>query len=66
MQLDDERVYIVDSEDFPFCRKAREAGFSIWLDTDQVCAHFKPLDMRRSVHWAQEYAGRQRIAGLGL
>ena len=64
-ELDDDGLHIVDSEDFHFCRKAREAGFSIWLDTDQVCGHLKTVDMRRSVHWAQEYADRRRI-GLGL
>ena len=65
-RLDDERLYLVDSEDFAFCRKARAAGFSLWLDTGQMCSHFKTLDMRASVRWAQEYAGRQRIAGLGM
>jgi len=65
-ELDDEGTYIADSEDFSFCRRAREAGFSLWLDTAQVCSHFKALDMSRSVQWAQEYAERQRIADLGL
>lgn len=65
-ELDDDGVDIVDSEDFSFCRKAREAGFSVWLDTDQVRGHFKTLDMQRNVLWAQEHADRQRICGLGL
>ena len=65
-ELDADGIHIADSEDFFFCRKAREAGFSLWLDTDRVCGHFKTLDMRRSVQWAQEYAERQRFAGLGL
>jgi len=55
-----------NSEDFAFCRKARAAGFSIWLDTDQPCGHYRALDMHASVHWAQEYAARQRLAELDL
>jgi len=65
-ELDADGVFIADSEDFFFCRKARTAGFSLWLDTGQVCSHFKTLDMRRSVEWSREYAERRRIAGLGL
>jgi len=64
MELDDDRLHIEDSEDFTFCRKVREAGFSIWLDTDQPCGHHKALDMRASVRWAQEHAARQRPADL--
>jgi hypothetical protein len=66
MELDDDCLYIKDSEDFTFCRKARRAGFSVWLDTDQPCSHFKALDMHASVGWAQEYAARQKLAGLDL
>ena len=66
MELDDDRLLIKDSEDFAFCRKARKAGFSIWLDTDQPCGHYRALDMHASVHWAQEYAARQRLAELDL
>ena len=66
MLLNDDRLLIKDSEDFTFCRKARKAGFSIWLDTDQPCSHYRALDMHASVHWAQEYAARQRLAELDL
>jgi GT2 family glycosyltransferase len=66
MLLDDDRLFIKDSEDFTFCRKVRVAGFSIWLDTDQPCSHYKALDMRASLRWAQEYAARQKLAGLDL
>lgn len=64
MQLDDDCLLIKDSEDFSFCRKARAAGFSIWLDTDQPCGHYRALDMHASVRWGQEYAARQRLAEL--
>jgi GT2 family glycosyltransferase len=66
MVLDDDCLYIKDSEDFTFCRKARAAGFSVWLDTDQPCSHVKALDMHASVRWAQEYAARRRLAELDL
>jgi hypothetical protein len=66
MLLDDDRLFIKDSEDFTFCRKARRAGFSVWLDTDQPCSHVKALDMHASVGWAQQYAARQKLVDLGL
>ena len=66
MELDDDCLLIKDSEDFSFCRKAGAAGFSVWLDTDQPCNHFKALDMYASVRWAQEYAARRRLAELDL
>jgi GT2 family glycosyltransferase len=37
-ELDDEGWPRV-SEDVPFCRKAREAGFAIWLDPSVKCGH---------------------------
>jgi len=66
MLLDDDSLFIKDSEDFTFCRKARAAGFCIWLDTDQPCSHYRALDMHASVHCAQEYAARQKLAELDL
>ena len=66
MVLDDDCLLIKNSEDFSFCRKASAAGFSLWLDTDQPCNHFKALDMHASVRWAQEYAARRRLAELDL
>lgn len=35
------------SEDFEFCRLAREAGFSIWCDWETECGHIKPMEVRR-------------------
>jgi hypothetical protein len=66
MELDEDRLVIADSEDFSFCRKIRAAGFSVWLDSDTVCCHFRTLDMKASVGWAQQYAARQRLADLDL
>jgi hypothetical protein len=64
--LIDERLCIKDTADFGFCRKDRRVGFSVLLDTDQPCGHYKALDMHASVGWAQEYAERQRLTELGL
>ena len=66
MELDDERLLLRDSEDFAFCRKARAAGFSVWLDTDQPCGHLRTLDMSATVRWAQQYAARQKLADLDV
>jgi len=35
-----------DSEDISFCRKAREAGYNIWLDRSVVVGHEKPCIVR--------------------
>lgn len=65
-ELDEDGLFIADSEDFSFCRKARAAGFSVWLDSDRVCSHYRTLDMKASVAWAQQYAARRRLADLSL
>jgi GT2 family glycosyltransferase len=61
MEMDETIRWITDSEDFSFCRKARKAGFRVWLDTGVTCGHIKTLDMRESILWAQEYSRRQGI-----
>ena len=30
------------SEDFSFCHRAREHGFSVWVHPDVICSHFGP------------------------
>jgi hypothetical protein len=64
MEMDEKILVITASEDFSFCRKARKAGFRIWLDTGKPCRHIKSLDMRESIHWAQAYSRRESITGL--
>jgi GT2 family glycosyltransferase len=61
MEMDKTIRWITESEDFSFCKKARKAGFRVWLDTGVTCRHIKSLDMRESIHWAQEYARRQSM-----
>jgi len=61
MEMDETIRWITESEDFSFCRKAGKAGFRVWLDTGVTCRHIKSLDMRESIHWAQEYARRQGL-----
>jgi len=39
------------TEDVPFCRKAKEAGFSIWTDTSLVCGHIRQVEVDDS-HWS--------------
>lgn len=64
MEMDETVQWITASEDFSFCRKARKAGFRIWLDTGMPCRHIKSLDMRDSIHWAQAYSRREGITGF--
>ncbi len=62
--MDETITQLLDSEDFYFCRKAREAGFKIYLDTDRPCGHIKSIDLLALVHWAEQYAQRSAIVGL--
>jgi glycosyltransferase involved in cell wall biosynthesis len=39
------------TEDVPFCRKAKEAGFSILTDTSLVCGHVRQVEVDDS-HWS--------------
>jgi GT2 family glycosyltransferase len=55
---DEAATRLMDSEDFYFCRKAREAGFTIYLDTDMPCSHVKDVDLREILHWCEQYARR--------
>jgi len=32
-----------NSEDFYFCRRAKQAGYKIWVDTSVVCRHMGPI-----------------------
>ncbi len=40
------------SEDVPFCRKAREAGFAIWLDPTVKCGHVTTKTITEAWHIA--------------
>ena len=35
------------SEDYRFCDRAREAGFTIWCDAEIVCEHYKTIGLLR-------------------
>lgn len=37
---------IVGGDDYNFCKNVREAGFEIWTDWENVCGHYKLIDMR--------------------
>jgi GT2 family glycosyltransferase len=41
----DENGIQIYGEDFMFCEKAREKGFSIWSHFDYVCHHYKEVDL---------------------
>lgn len=47
------------SEDFWFCKQARLAGFSIWLDWDLECGHVAPQIIGKDIHdaYLQRYLG---------
>jgi len=32
--------------DFSFCKRAKEAGFSVWVDTRKECSHWTVLDLK--------------------
>ena len=53
--LNKNRLDLVDSEDFDFCRRAKKAGFRVYIDTDRVCGHIKSLDLRKIVSWVERY-----------
>jgi GT2 family glycosyltransferase len=50
-ELDDEGWPRV-SEDVPFCRKARDAGYAIWLDPSVKCGHVTTQVITESWHKA--------------
>ncbi len=37
----DERGYILEGEDFAFCKKAKSLGYRIWTHYDYFCEHWK-------------------------
>lgn len=47
------------SEDFWFCRQAREAGFSVWLDWETECGHLAQATVTKEFHdaYMQRYLG---------
>lgn len=42
------------SEDYGFCIRAREAGFTVWADLDHWVLHWKTAEMRQLWKWSQE------------
>ncbi len=43
-EYDDDGLNIV-SDDITFFRKARAAGFKIWVSMDHLCGHVKEMDI---------------------
>jgi len=50
-----EKEYINIGEDFYFCNKARQAGFTIGLDTSCLCAHANPSTAITYKHYMDKY-----------
>jgi GT2 family glycosyltransferase len=51
-------------EDYYFCKKAKEAGYKIYLLADCLCGHIKPLDIQEAARYiaailAQEHRPKE-------
>ena len=50
----DEDGLFRQSEDYDFCIRAREAGFTVWVDLDHWSLHWKTAEMWRIWKWKSE------------
>lgn len=64
--FNDELTEVITGEDIDFCTRAIDAGFKVYVDTDKVCSHFKSIDLKEIMKWANQYDDRKKQIRTGL
>ena len=52
-------------EDVDFCERAKQLGYTVAVDINAVCGHFKPINIDEAGYLAQETLKRA-VAGIQL
>ena len=55
----EKNIEFIQSEDYYFCEKIRQAGFDIWIDPSIMCSHWHTMDMLMFVQMISKMAYAQ-------